>query len=265
MSTNSDETIGRIVDGKLHLGQHHLNADVPQASFIPALQAVGALVDTCTLRFEEDAIRTRAIAPSGVAMVDLEYTTHFTPVAADVELDALVKNSSFTMSDSETVQLGFGDGDEHMATSAGNRMTYTALAAPSGFPEDPGIAGLDYATTATVDAMAFKGAVGAVSGSSARGIQLTASDDGLHAAGGERTDDGFPYERPIDADVDGPAATSVYSDGFLTDIAASLRPTGEITLAFGDDWPLRIRTPDGVTITMAPKLGDETEGEHGDD
>jgi hypothetical protein len=266
MSTNSDEPIGKIVNGELHLGQHHLHADVPQASFIPALQGVAALVDTCMLLFEEDAIRTRAIAPSRVAMVDLEYTdveytTHFTPVAADVELDNLVKNASFTTTNTETVQLAFGNGDEHLRTSAGNRMTYTALSEPSGFPQDPGIAGLDYATIVTVDAMAFKGAVGAVSGASSRGIQLTASEDGLRAAGGERTGDGFPYERSIDADVDGPAATSVYSDGFLTDIAATIRPTGEITMAFGDDWPLQVRTPVGVTVTLAPQLNGEEDSD----
>lgn len=254
-------TSGDIVDGQLNLGQHHMDVEVAEGPFIRALQSVAAVADKCRLHFEEDAIRTTINDPSRIAAVDveftdLEYTTHFTPVTVGVELDDAIKGVGFNAANG-TVELGFDDGDEHMTAHAGNRMDYIDVFDPSEVrdPEDTG--DLDFETTVTVPAMDLKAAVGAVSGASSRGIRLVAADGELRAQGTERNSDGWPYERSIDAKVDGPRAKSVYSDGFLTDLTSVLQPRGDVTLAFGDDWPLRIQTEDGVTFTLAPQLTDE--------
>lgn len=274
MSTNVDEDT-QIENGCLNLGQHHMDVEVEVGTFIRTLQSVAAVADNCRLHFEEDAIRTTINNPSRVAAVDvefmdLEYTTHFTPVTVGVELDDAIDGVGFNTSD-DHVTLSFADGDEHMTAHAGNYMDYIDIFAPSEVRDELEMDDFDFETTVTVPAMDLKAAVGAVSGSSHRGIRLVAADDELRAQGAERNSDGWPYERSIDAPLDGPTAQSVYSDGFLMDLTSVLQPRGEVTLAFGDDWPLRIRTEDGVTFTLAPQLtderphrvsGEETDGEN---
>jgi len=260
MSQTTDPT-GDIVDGQLDLGQHHMDVEVPEGALIRALQSVAALTEKCRLRFEEDAIRVTAGNPSRVAMVDVEftdveYTTHFTPVTVGFRLDDAISGAGFATA-TETVELSFADGDEHMTAHAGNFMDYIDLIDPSEVRDEPDGPDCEFETTATVSAMELKAAVGAVSGASHRGIQLVATDDQLRARGAERNSEGWPYERSIDADVDGPEVRSLYSDEFLTDLTSVLQPRGDVTLAFDDDWPVRITTDDGVTFTLAPQLIDE--------
>lgn len=242
-------------DATLEMHQRWMKADADAAKLARAIATLGTFVDGYELTFEADALESEFVCPSntvaGGVTVPLEYQTDHERVTIAVEHETFRRAVRFP-DDPETVSLRVNDGEDRIQTMASHYLDEAQLVDAESVATHDQPDELEYATTVTTDAQQFKAAVGAVGGPSDEPLRLAAREGTLEVAGRERGT-GFVDEWPIQAAVDGPGSTQTYSQSFLGDIATALPPTGEVTIHFGVDHPVRLET-EHMWFVLAPRF-----------
>lgn len=244
----------------LEMYQFRLEAVADTSRLTRAAGALGQFVDAYELHFEAEAIESQFVDPAhvlaGGVSVPVEYETDHEAVTIAVEHSAF-NRGLITLDDPETQTLTLHDGEDELSVSTSHYIDYVPLVDPETVRDAETPAEPEYPTSVTVPASRFKAAVGAVAGPSSQPIRLSTRDDWLNVAtrieGEWWTDDCDGT-----ATVDGPDVTACYSSDYLTDMAASFSPRDELTLRFGDDFPLRIES-DWLWFALAPRFDGDSE------
>lgn len=239
----------------LEMYQYRLEATADTDRLSRATGALGQFVNAYELSFEADAIEAEIVDAANVlaggVSIPVEYETDHEAVTIAVEHDDLDRGL-ITLDNPETQKLTLRDGEDELTVSAGNYMDTVSLADPHSLRDMDAPDRPDYQTTVTAPASRFKAAVGGVAGPSSQPVRLSTTDDCLDVA--TRVDgDWYTFDLDGTATVDGPDVTAHYSSDYLTDIAAALSPRAEVTLRFGDDYPLRVET-EHMWFALAPNF-----------
>jgi hypothetical protein len=243
----------------LDLDQHHMDAEIPKADLFRILRAFDAITDKVALQFKEDGLYAYELSNDRVATVraaytDVEYTTDHEAVSVGIELDPALSHVTFTSED-PTLSIRFTDGETDLTVTNGNYIDYVGLIDPANTGEREELSDLmEFDAEATVDATALKGAVGAVSAGSRKGVLLATEGDELVVAGSETKGDDYPFERRIDADTNGVDVTAAFSESLLGEFLRTIKPEGEVELAFNEGHPITLSTEAGVEYLLCPVL-----------
>ncbi|PCR88652.1 beta clamp domain-containing protein [Natrinema ejinorense] len=239
----------------LEMYQYRLEATVNTNALTRATGALGQFVDAYPLRFEADAIEATitdaAHVIAGGVSIPVEYETDHEAVTIAVEHSAF-NRGVIELDDPETQTLTLRDGEDELTVSAASYIDYVPLRDRTSLrdmaaPDEP-----EYPTTVTAPASRFKAAVGGVAGPSSQPVRLSTTDDWVDVA--TRVDgDWYTFDLDGTATVDGPDVAACYASDYLTDIAAALSPRAEVTLRFGEDYPLRVET-EHMWFVLAPNF-----------
>lgn len=247
--------------------QRWLKADVDSVTFLRAMDALGAIADEYRLYFESESIDARALDPSNVAAagvsVPVDYQTDHEQVTVGVDHTGLVRTASFfDLAGPLSIRLNNGEDHAHFSQNDPdlNNVGYideTELYDPDSIRDDPDLPEPEYSTTATLDTMDLKAAVGAVSTGSREPLRLTAGGGSLRVTSRERGE-GFENEWASVTEVSGERSQQTYSASYLSDIVTALPPNGEVTVQFGNDLPIRIET-EYIWFVVSPRLTEDNE------
>lgn len=244
----------------------------------PLMSIPAALVDEARLRFDQDALRIRAVDPANVGMVELKahaeafeaYGLSDEEFAAGVNLGLLQKqlrNARMGKSTDDPIQLDV-DGTRTLVTTE-REYDLTTLTQtnevlnidPGAIREDPELPGLSLPCEATIDVPAFADAVESVNRVSDH-LVVTERDDELVLAGRGGDDNTGEYgtvanfgdvvEVRDDEEYEG-GEVSVLSLDYVRNYAEALKDgkVDDVTLAWGQELPVRMefeRTQDEETL-----------------
>lgn len=233
-------------------------ATIDAREFLDAIIALDAVVDKCRFHFAENALRARVVEPGKCLLVDVEVTEfHWKsgsgPITVGVDTGQLLEGVR-SVHEEETIEVGFEDGENQFTVASGSFMNYVDCKDPESMRDEPKWPTHDLGTVVEMDAMKFKGAVGAVSGAAYRTVRFTTENESVLLEGKAREEDRYPHSWNVAADVDGNRAELTLSESYLQDVTAAIRPTGTVRLAVADDMPASI-TPDGpFRFILAPKV-----------
>ncbi|ELZ05779.1 hypothetical protein [Natrialba aegyptia] len=248
-------------NAELDMYQVYLKGDVETTAFHRAIHTLGMFADAYRLEFTETSIDARLTDPSNTlacgVSVPIDYQTDHESVTIGVEHEDFDWATRF-IGTPETATLRLNDGEERIQIMAGNGLDEAALVDPDSIREYSAPPEVLYQTTATLEAQAFKAAVGAVSSPVDAGLQLQARNGSLTLSPESSTDDWT-----IDAEIDGEDSVQAYSQSYLTDIASALPPEGDVTISFGADNLLRVsigaacRETASAWFVLAPRLPED--------
>lgn len=239
----------------LEMYQYRLEATADTTRLTRAVGALGQFVNAYELRFEADAIEAEIVDAAhvlaGGVSVPVEYETDHEAVTIAVEHDDL-ERGLIGIDNPETQTLTLRDGEDELTATAGNGTDYVPLTDPHSLRDMDTPAEPEYPTTVTAPASRFKAAVGGVAAPSSQPVRLSTTDDWVGVA--TRVDgDWYTFDLDGTASVDGPDVAACYASDYLSDIAAALSPRAEVTLRFGDNYPLRVET-EHMWFALAPNL-----------
>lgn len=249
-------------NGLVSLDQNHLTMEVDAQELLSALSALDRIVGECRLHFTDDAIRAHVVDPANVmiaevAITDFYWKTDENPITVGVNTANLLKQAK-SVHEEDTIQIRLDDGDDEMKLYSGVFMNYVELTDPAAMRKDAEPPEIDFDTNVEVEAMKFKGAVGAVSGASYGAVRLTADDGQLLVEGRDHGKDGYPHSWPIEADIDGGSPQVPFSDNYFQDITSSIRPEGSVQLEMKDEMPIRVNPEGCLEFLLAPKIVKES-------
>ncbi|PGF14249.1 hypothetical protein CP556_24910 [Natrinema sp. CBA1119] len=239
----------------LEMYQYRLEAVADTDRLTRAVGTLGQFVNAYELHFEADAIEAEIVDAANVlaggVSIPVEYETDHEAVTIAVEHDDFDRGI-IGIDNPKTQKLTLRDGEDEFLVTAGSGGNHVPLADPHSLREMGEPDEFEYPTTVTAPASRFKAAVGGVAGPSSQPVRLSTTDDWVDVA--TRVDgDWYTFDLDGTATVDGPDAAACYSCDYLTDIAAGLSPRAEVTLRFGDNYPLRVET-EHMWFTLAPNL-----------
>lgn len=241
--------------------QRSVKATAETNDLLRKLAALEAFVSEYRLHFGEDSLWAYAVDPANVCAVRVEIPVEYKTDSQEFEVGVNAEeilSAADMLGDDEQTSIRVSRDDSEAKTLASHYMDYFDLIATDTIREEPDY-DFEYPKSAIVDAMKFKGAVGAVADASGSHVRLTTSEDGSMLIEGRKPGAGFEYSWEIEAGVDG-EVSKIFSYGYLTDITNVIAPEGRIGLSWGDDVPLKINAGDGMEFVLAPSLYQPPEG-----
>lgn len=245
------------------LSQHHVKVTVDPEEITRIIGAFNEFVPEIRLDFRAGYIEILAVDNANViaghAKIDVEYETDFDSFTIGVATSELLDGVEFTDAFGEVTLRVEEDSDEVTITRDTFMDSVKLLPLVTvREPDDPFGFDTELTVGATVPALKFKGAVGAIAGNSGT-TNLYAEDEQLVVENadytGDRGDEYYTWR--IDASVVGEAATT-YTSRYLRHVTNALSPEGDVELEFGDCVPLLVRGS-SMKLVVAPRIEQEVE------
>lgn len=240
------------------LERKYIKFEVPTDEIMTAIAAVDAAGGMALMRIEDKSIQFESVNDAKTLAVTSE--------ATGIDASAGPEDVSLAVETAELYSraywhgmpysLGFRiDSDpDHPDEAVTVYQTHTMDYVTAYDPEEAttvSLPDMERTTTATVDAVDLKSAVGAVSLGKKGYHTLTVKEDGVTVSAGHTWEMGA--ERTVSARVDGPEAESYFETGVLSRILGSIPPESKLKLTIRDEYPVTLRT-DNISATVAPRI-----------
>ena len=230
------------------------------------LDSVGALVDECKIRLEDDGITIRAVDPANVGMVDVTLSANaFESYEADgglIGVNLTRLDDIAGMANAGDVILLELDEETRKLHIKIDGLEYTlALIDPDSIRQEPDIPDLDLAASVVVEGKDVNRAVRAadmVSDHIALGVDEEAEAFYVSAEG-DTDDVHLQLDRDDLIDLTVGPARSLFSLEYLKDMNKAIPADAEVMIDVGEEFPVKIgfEIAEGqgdVTYMLAPRI-----------
>jgi len=243
---------------------------IPVATMTDAISALRTIVDEAKLRFDDDGLRSRAVDPANVAMVDMtvpgsafERLTVADETTLGVSLETLADVLSMAESDDDLIAELNAETRKLELTFPGTGLEYTlALIDPDSIRQEPDIPDLDLGGEFIVPGRAIDRGLSAADLVSDH-IRLTGVDDGTLRMSADGDTDSVDLAITdgdlIDGSLDGDEQESLFSLDYLSDITRPIGSDTAVSVDLGSEMPVKTHFETGggdinVTTMVAPRI-----------
>jgi len=261
---DSGSELGKISEtGRVSLDQQWMEVRVDAGELARVANAADAVVGQCRMHFEKDRLRLEATDRSAVTVVDAEITdihwgTDMEPLTVGVNTDELVSGVTF-FEQTGDIDIRIDDDSDQLKVTNDSYIDWVPLQSPTHIQDQPDTSEWEYSATVEVDAMKFKGAVGAVSCAASYGVRLASGHGSLKAESKDWRTGEYDHEWTIDAETSGEITSNLFAEGCLGNITDAIDPDGTVCVYLSDNYPLQV-VSDNVEFLLAPRIeADEEE------
>ncbi|MFC7216522.1 hypothetical protein ACFQO4_20900 [Saliphagus sp. GCM10025334] len=253
-------------------------ATVTRGDLVRIADALDPVVDEARLHFTTSELHASAVDPANVMAVDSgRYEIEANrPATVGVDVDELHEALHFLASSDEQVTIQYEDGDDELTILDNHWVETVPVIDEDTIRDDRDLNDIleriDFEVVGTAESWEFAGSINKVALAASRGIRFLPVADAVLTEGDRKEfneDDGefervWGYQDEFDADLERRPATydgavSVYSPGYLEDLAQALPTEGTVTFHTGDNIPLIAESSEGPRIVVAPRLKDPVE------
>lgn len=227
------------------------------------------LVSECKLHLSDEGFHISAVDPANVGLVEyadlspqaMEYIEAPGQVTIGLNIDRFL--DMIKPADGDTlVDLSVDMETRHLEIEYGQTSTSMALIDPDAIREEPDSPDLDLPNTVVLEGEKLSHAV-TVAEMMSDHITISGDTDGrsvVFESKGDTDEANVEYGQDDTIDVDIAESTgSIFSLEYLAEMVTPIPPNGEVTIQFGEEFPMRIRwvSLDGeldVGMMLAPRI-----------